>query len=486
MTPIPMATSPWLFRGPTERLCRALAADMNNSVAPTGHRLGPDPDAKQGRVPLNFKSTRKGVISCFNIVAPLYEKFAPFPYVNPTWQLELIVFFTARAEQMALTNDPAPSIERLVERARRCVVAYGGILCHILAIISEVEVPAMVSLSFTGGATPHLAFGSTINANQLVPRTPGSMKKRLRSLRRKDLRQFNPDIAFRLSPQIKIALAGEELSLAEMVPSLVALSDRIPGTVQKIDWSAVHRLLSNGAFPGRRRHLQRDPASSPSTDLLRTRLPAGRTYTQAPNLVQAGINIDFEEQHWPDYLETVVLLHLRRLDISNLSGALKYLKTPALEELALVDGGEDTLPPFHSLLDRSSCSLRRLCRIWSRSTAQTTTKILQSSSRITELIVIGGGEVDALVETLALCLIFIGCERGNCVDYQACLQMLESRRTTENCALRSAALLVADGPKPELATILLMRGGDRADIRCTTLPNKDTRLSFFIQSRVPA
>jgi hypothetical protein len=90
-------------------------------------------------------------------------------------------------------------MERLVERARRCIVAYDGI-CHIIAIISEVEVPAMVSLSFTGGATPHLAFGSTINANQLVPRTPGSMKERLRSLCEKDLRQFNPDIAFRSAP----------------------------------------------------------------------------------------------------------------------------------------------------------------------------------------------------------------------------------------------------------------------------------------------
>ncbi|KAJ7734300.1 hypothetical protein B0H14DRAFT_3168695 [Mycena olivaceomarginata] len=394
MTPIPMPTPPWLFRGPTERLCRALAADMNNSVAPNWVQ-GTDLDLTLMR----SKVAHEKVSFHVSISSRLCIKIRPMPIREPNLAIganihpELILFLTARAEQTALTNDPAP-----------CVVAYGGI-CHILAIISEVEVPAMVSLSFTGGATPHLAFGSTINANQLVPRTPGSMKERLRCLCEKDLRQFNPDIAFRLSPQIRIALAGEELSLgltaAEMVPSLVALSDRIPGTVQTIDWSAVHRLLSNGAFPGRRRHLQRDPASSPSTDLLRTRLPAGRTYTQAPNLVQAGINIDFEEQHWPDNLETVVLLHLRRLYISK-SGALKYLKAPALEELALVDGGEDTLPPFHSLLDRSSCSLRRLCRIWSRSTAQTTTKILQSSSRITELIVIGGGEVDALVATLAV------------------------------------------------------------------------------------
>jgi hypothetical protein len=67
----------------------------------------------------------------------------------------------------------------------------------ILMIISEVEVLAMVSLSFTGGVTLHLAFGSTINTNQLVSRTPGSLKERWRGLSEKDLRQFNPDIAFR-------------------------------------------------------------------------------------------------------------------------------------------------------------------------------------------------------------------------------------------------------------------------------------------------
>jgi hypothetical protein len=112
--------------------------------------------------------------------------------------------------------------------------------------------------------------------------------------------------------------------------------------------------------------------------------------------VQAGINIDFEEQHWPDNLETVVLLHLRRLDISNLSGALKYLKTPALEELALVDSGEDILPPFHSLLDRSSCvfpptALPHLVPYSS-----------DNHQNLAILLVIGGGEVDALVATLAV------------------------------------------------------------------------------------
>jgi hypothetical protein len=58
----------------------------------------------------------------------------------------------------------------------------------------------------------------------------------------------------------------------------------------------------------------------------------------------------------------------------------------------------------------------------------------------------------------------------------AYLEMLKSRRTAENCALKSAALLIAAGPKPESATIsglhalreegldlLLLEGGKAVD-----------------------
>jgi hypothetical protein len=52
-----------------------------------------------------------------------------------------------------------------------------------------------------------------------------------------------------------------------------------------------------------------------------------------------------------------------------------------------------------------------------------------------------------------LLLIFFGCEDENHLDYMAYLKMLKSRCTAENCALKSAALLIADGPEPESATI---------------------------------
>ncbi|KAJ7828225.1 hypothetical protein B0H14DRAFT_2594729 [Mycena olivaceomarginata] len=150
-----MPTSPWLFQGPTERLCRALAADMN-SVAPNWVQ-GTDLDltlmgSKAGHVHLanllrkhstredclggslvfvcaaQFQKHTKRCHFVFQYRRASVSKFTPFPFVNPTWQLELIALLTARAEQTALTNDPAPSIERFAERARRCVVAYGGIL----------------------------------------------------------------------------------------------------------------------------------------------------------------------------------------------------------------------------------------------------------------------------------------------------------------------------------------------------------------------
>ncbi|KAJ7825739.1 hypothetical protein B0H14DRAFT_3145167 [Mycena olivaceomarginata] len=144
------------------------------------------PDAKQGRVPLNFKSTRKGAISCFNIVAPLYQNSPPMPIREPNLAIG------------QAGHEPTPHRPWNAWSSGRvdALLPMAEYVISILVIISEAEVPAMVSLSFTGGATLHLAFGSTINANQLVSRTPGSLKECLRGLREKDLRQFNPDIAF--------------------------------------------------------------------------------------------------------------------------------------------------------------------------------------------------------------------------------------------------------------------------------------------------
>jgi hypothetical protein len=73
-----------------------------------------------------------------------------------------------------------------------------------------------------------------------------------------------------------------------------------------------------------------------------------------PTLLKPISTFDFEEHHWQDSLETIDLLRLQRLYISN-PVALKYFKAPALEGLALVEGSDsEDLPPFQSFLDHSS------------------------------------------------------------------------------------------------------------------------------------
>jgi hypothetical protein len=112
-----------------------------------------------------------------------------------------------------------------------------------------------------------------------------------------------------------------------------------------------------------------------------------RILKQTPNPIEARLDIRFDEHPWPNSSETIGLLYLRRLYVSK-SGTLKYFKAPVLQELALRYGGTDLLSPIHSLLDRSSCSLRRLCL--RNPTAHITTKILQTFSSITNLTITNG------------------------------------------------------------------------------------------------
>ncbi|KAJ7312489.1 hypothetical protein DFH08DRAFT_1087654 [Mycena albidolilacea] len=281
------------------------------------------------------------------------------------------------------------------------------------------------------------------------------------------------------------SLRWEELSLglaSELVPALGALRDRLPSLCRSwIQWNhppdqgvasidcfqTACSLVDIGIF----NEFCFVPTLLPVHQLTLTCYKPDcpldehmRILKQTPNLVEARISIDFEEHRWPDSLETVDLLRLRRLYISN-PVALKCFKVPALDGLALVEGSDskDILPPFQSFLNHSSCFLRRICLV--SPAAHTTTKLLQCCPSITELLVVHDDaerrdKIDTLILALTgvsitphLLLIFFGCEDENHLDYMAYLEMLKSRCTAENCALKSAALLVADGPKPESATI---------------------------------
>jgi hypothetical protein len=283
----------------------------------------------------------------------------------------------------------------------------------------------------------------------------------------------------------------EELSVeltAEMVPTLVALRDRVPSLrrlwiawnsadaqvgVRSIDcFQTASSLVDIGVFNEFGSVI---PILLPVHQLTRYGMDCPLEehmgiLKQTPNLVEAQICIDFHEQVSPDLSDTVDLLRLRRMYISD-PAALKYFKAPALEELALADGAvhADFFALFHAFINHSSCSLRRLCLI--SPTVHATTRILQSSPSLTELLIIhddnnSSDETNTLIAALTVAnppaippiaprlrLIFFGCDGETHLDYTAYLEMLKSRRTAENCALKSAALLVVDGPKPEAETV---------------------------------
>ncbi|KAJ6580828.1 hypothetical protein B0H19DRAFT_485705 [Mycena capillaripes] len=307
----------------------------------------------------------------------------------------------------------------------------------------------------------------------------------------------------------------EELSFgmtSELVPLLSALRDRVPSLkrswihwigpesitgVESIDsFQTCPSLVDFGVF-----HEYRFvPIAFPVHQLTRYQLDgpweAHRDILKlALNLVEARIEIHFQPDPWPDYShETCIdLLHLRRLALTH-SEFLNYLRIPALEELALLwepDNYPDILTLLRSLLDRSSCPLRRLC-FSGQPTAQTTVEILRKFSSITEFafVIFKGSvnnEINALISDLTvseskpatvapqLRSLSFGCEDESYIDYPAYLEMVKSRWKAEDYALKRAVLLSSDSA-PDPATlaglgalrregldILLLEGADAGD-----------------------
>ncbi|KAJ6580793.1 hypothetical protein B0H19DRAFT_1060519 [Mycena capillaripes] len=185
-------------------------------------------------------------------------------------------------------------------------------------------------------------------------------------------------------------------------------------------------------------------------------------------LVEARIEIDFTEHSWLDSAQFVDLKRLRRLYVSDLE-VLNYLRVPALEEIGLQfrhDSGRD-VAPFHALLERSSCRLRRA--FLKDPTTRAVAEILPKSSSITELIILnddpdGSKVVNGLMASLTvsniaestvvtphLSLMFFACEDENSIYYTLYLEMVKSRWQADHCALKTAALLTVLGPGPDPA-----------------------------------
>ncbi|KAJ7828226.1 hypothetical protein B0H14DRAFT_3719029 [Mycena olivaceomarginata] len=182
-----------------------------------------------------------------------------------------------------------------------------------------------------------------------------------------------------------------------------------------------------------------------------------------------SISIDFDEEDWSDSLETVDLLRLRHLYISP-AGASKYFKVPALEN-------------SHWILSKEKTSFRLsvLCSTGLRAPSDDSASRLlwpirpsntyNAAPSLTEFLILHDDgsprdEINALISALTLPnypgglglapqlhLISFGCDYESHSDYETYLDMLQSRRGAENCALQSAALLIVDGLKPESETV---------------------------------
>ncbi|KAJ6465183.1 hypothetical protein C8R47DRAFT_50137 [Mycena vitilis] len=279
----------------------------------------------------------------------------------------------------------------------------------------------------------------------------------------------------------------EELSVgitAAIVPLLPALRDRLPllkrlwiqwhsadtQTVESMDcFQMAPSLVDAGVF-NQHRSL---PTIFPVRQLTRYQLDGPwATHREilklAANLIEARIEIDFDDDPWPETAEIINLRHVQRLYSSHVE-VLLFLRVPLLEALAIWVPPHDTNPlpaAIQSFVYRSACPLRRLS-LRGYPDADVTCKILHGCSSITELIIVAANsdaeeDVDTLMTTLTvrnlpdntvispqLRFIVFGSENDGHPDDTLFLRMVKSRWDADDCALKSATLVVDSGPEPD-------------------------------------
>lgn len=196
----------------------------------------------------------------------------------------------------------------------------------------------------------------------------------------------------------------------------------------------------------------------------------------AQNLVEAHIDVFFDEGPWPKHGEVIDMLRLQRAFVSH-AELLDCLKAPALTEITSYILGEDPNDLIHldSFVVRSGCILRRLTFKWSP-TAYISTEMLRKHPSITQFAIIvdphdgdfatSNDTINALISHLTiphptasatmspqLSEICFGCMDGSYFDFALYLKMLQSRWKADVCALKRAALLTDSEPGPDPATV---------------------------------
>ncbi|KAJ7173301.1 hypothetical protein C8R46DRAFT_1348018 [Mycena filopes] len=275
----------------------------------------------------------------------------------------------------------------------------------------------------------------------------------------------------------------EELSLSltsALVPLLGSLQDRIPSLFRlNIQWSDVtsqanvdsidcfHRapcLVDFTVF----NEFRSIPIRLPVQQLARYQLDGPwrlhrDLLMRGLNLVELRLSIDFDDAPpWPDVKDTVPLPSLRRLYTSHYE-VLDFLVAPALEEMAFMfyrGDGENIQSSFGPFVERSKCTLRRLC-LDGCVEANTVTRLVKDNKSITDLAVIHENRSNAAMLDLLATLIIvpsspepqiapqlesisIGCRAGCRIEATLYLEMVHSRWSPPYPTLKSVALLSTD------------------------------------------
>ncbi|KAJ7155805.1 hypothetical protein C8R46DRAFT_434030 [Mycena filopes] len=278
----------------------------------------------------------------------------------------------------------------------------------------------------------------------------------------------------------------EELSLgvtSALVPLLDSLQDRLPSLRRlNIQWSEAASQANVDSIDCFHRapclvdftvlnEFRSVPVRLPIEQLTCFRADNSWEFHQGAlglglNLVEVRISIAFDDEPWPAVTQVIHLPSLRRLYVSH-PEMLAFLIAPALDEIALeswLGDGEEIQSNFRPFVERSRCTLRRLC-LHGGVEAATLSHLLKGTTTITELAILRsiapGAEHDdvALFDMLTIApetphiapqlqSISLGCEPGNSLDRSRCLAMIHSRWKQPHRALRAADLLSAAAEDP--------------------------------------
>ncbi|KAJ7483501.1 hypothetical protein FB451DRAFT_1364408 [Mycena latifolia] len=284
----------------------------------------------------------------------------------------------------------------------------------------------------------------------------------------------------------------EELSISltsDLVPLLSALRNRMPSlrrlwlqwdspasqeAVNSIDcFQTAPSLIDVGVY----NEYRSIPILLPAHQLTRYHLDGPWTVQEeilklGQNLVEARIDVRFDQTPWLETTDIIDLPSLRRLYVSE-PNILDYIQVPHLQEIALwigKDDDADILKSLEPLVARSSCPLRRLC-LKGVPTAHSAVEILNKFPSIVELgIIIAdpafSAEVNTLLSTFTvpdvgdstpvaphLSCMFFGCDNESYIDYTMYLEMVQSRWKSADCNLEGAALLTDAAPGPDAVTL---------------------------------